>query len=486
MNTQFRMKNSYLQVISLCVVTAFLGSCNEDLLESTPYAQSTSANFWRNADDAVAAANALYEPLLSEDFYGHAEHTFEIPSDDQYRAGDHGEDQAIEDFTYSPDNAQLAFSWKPKYEIISRANAILINVPDIEMDQTLKDRTLGEAYFMRGFMYWRQYVIYGEVPIILEEDVQESNFNKPKASMDEMEAQIESDFIQAADLLPLTHDDENLGRPNKGSAWGFLTKLYVYQERFDDAIAMGNQVINGPYPLADNFQDNFSIGSENNSEVLFSVQCKDGWADAAHIIYTTPRPWGGWDFHEPTQNLVDEFEANDPRLDYTVFMPGEMVDLGGDRGMTEYTTDLSLTGYHFQKFASWRASGGLNFDQNIPILRSADVYLLVAEAKIRSGQDGDAELNAVRGRSDLDPIENATMAELIHERRVELAGENQRHFDLIRWDKANIVDIVALYARDNGPYDPPRNFQRPRHYYYALPQREIDLSNGVLEQNPNF
>lgn len=485
-NKQSTMNRGYLPLVFIMMMAAFLSSCNDDLLESTPYGQSTSASFWRNADDAVAAANAMYEPLLSEDFFGHAEHTFEIPSDDQYRAGDHGEDQAIEELTYSPDNPQLAFSWKPKYEIISRANAILINVPDIEMDQTLKNRTMGEAYFMRGFMYWQQYVIYGEVPIILEEDVLAGNFNKPKATIEEMEAQIESDFTQAADLLPLTHDAENLGRPNKGSAWGFLTKLYMYQDRLEDAIAMGNQVINGPYPLAESYQDNFNIATENNPEVLFAVQCKDGWAGSAHIIYTTPRPWGGWDFHEPTQNLVDEFEEEDPRLDYSIFLPGEMVDLGGDAGLTEYTADLSLTGYHFQKYASWRASGGLNDDQNVPILRSADVYLLVAEAKIRLGQDGDAELNAVRERAGLDPIENATMTELIHERRVELAGENQRHFDLIRWDKAELVDIVALYARDNGTYDPPTNFQRPKHYHFALPQREIDLSNGVLEQNPNF
>jgi hypothetical protein len=345
-NKQPTMHTKYF-FLSVIFLPMIFGSCNDDLLESTPYGQSTSANFWRNADDAVAAANALYEPLLSEDFYGHAEHTFEIPSDDQYRAGDHGEDQAIEELTYSPDNPQLAFSWKPKYEIISRANAILINVPDIEMDQTLKNRTLGEAYFMRGFMYWRQYVIYGEVPIILEEDVLQNNFNKPKATINELEAQIESDLMKAVDLLPLTHDDENLGRPTKGSAWGLMTKLYVYQEQFADAIAMGNQVISGPYPLADNFLDNFSIASENNPEVLFSAQCKEGWIDAAHIIYTTPRPWGGWDFHEPTQNLVDEFEVDDPRLDYTVFLPGEMVDLGGDLGLTEYTSELSLTGYHF-------------------------------------------------------------------------------------------------------------------------------------------
>jgi hypothetical protein len=69
---------------------------------------------------------------------------------------------------------------------------------------------------------------------------------------------------------------------------------------------------------------------------------------------------------------------------------------------------------------------------------------------------------------------------------VELAGENQRHQDLMRWDKAGIVDIQALYAEDRGPFDPPRNFERPKHYFFAIPQRQIDLSNGVLEQNPGY
>jgi hypothetical protein len=128
----------------------------------------------------------------------------------------------------------------------------------------------------------------------------------------------------------------------------------------------------------------------------------------------------------------------------------------------------------------------LNADQNAPILRSADVYLLVAEAKIRSGQNGDAELNAVRERNGLDPITNATMENIIHERRVELAGENERHQDLLRWDKAGIIDIVAFYAINRGSLKPGRTFQRPKHYYFPIPQREIDLSNNVLVQNENY
>ena len=101
-------------------------------------------------------------------------------------------------------------------------------------------------------------------------------------------------------------------------------------------------------------------------------------------------------------------------------------------------------------------------------------------------QSGDAEINAVRERAGVDPISGADINDLIHERRVELAGENERHADLIRWDKANIVDIVALYAQDRGQWKRPRTFTRPRNYYFPIPQRQIDLSNGVLVQNPNY
>lgn len=476
--------------ISLLVglsMAILLSGCDDNVLDATPYGEVTSQNFWRNAADAEAAINAAYSPFLEHDYWGHAEHSFSIPSDDQYRAGDHGEDQAIEELTYGPTNPQLEFSWPHKYESINRANRVLINVPGIEMDPALKNRILGEAHFLRGFNYWRFSVIYGGVPLILEADVEAGEYNTPRASLQETWDQIESDLLRAAELLPLQHDASNVGRPTKGSAWGFLTKLYVYQERWADAIAEGEKVISGPYPLADNFQDNFQEGTENNPEILFGIQSDQGWDEQVHSIYTTPRPWGGWDFHAPTQELVDEFEADDPRRDYSIMMPGDVFDLGGDRGPTEYTADLSpTTGYHYQKYADWRSSGGLNLSLNIPVIRTADVYLLVAEAKIRSGGDGDTEINTVRQRVGLPTLSNAAMQELIHERRVELAGENQRYFDLIRWDKAGIIDITQELGETGDPYNPPVNFERPKHYFFAIPQRQIDLSNGVLQQNPGF
>ena len=478
-----------LTIVLTCLTGMVLSiSCDEDILESTQFGDLTGDDFWINGENVVSAANGIYEPFRFEAFWSHAEHTFSIVEDDQFRAGDHGEDTAIENFTFDPSNAQLRFGWDDKYEMISRANAVLINAPGVEMDQTLKDRSLGEAYFLRAYAYWRLHIIYGGTPIILEEDVLSGEYNKPKATIAEMQAQIESDLLQATQLLPEIYSGDDLGRAHSGSAWGLLTKLYVYMERFQDAIDAGNRIINGPYPLATDFADNFKIETENNPEVLFGIQFLDQWNGSAHTIHTTPRPWGGWDFHNPLQDLVDEFEPNDPRMDATLFMPGEMVDLGGDRGMTEYTTDLSQTGYHFQKYASWRPQGGLNRGHNMPVIRAADVYLLVAEAKIRLNQNGDAELNAVRTRAlgAGSEINGAAMEDIIHERRVELAGENQRHFDLMRWDRAGIVDIVAIYGEDRGTFDPPRVFDRNKHYYFAIPQREIDVSGGILEQNPGY
>jgi hypothetical protein len=127
-------------------------------------------------------------------------------------------------------------------------------------------------------------------------------------------------------------------------------------------------------------------------------------------------------------------------------------------------------------------------------MRSADIYLLVAEAKIRTqgAGAGDALINLVRKRASplLAPVAGAGMPQLIHERRVELAGEGERHQDLMRWDKKNIVDIAAIYnlQKSKSPVDQAKTvtFVRPKHYYYPIPQVEIDKSNGVLKQNPNF
>ncbi|PZR39605.1 MAG: RagB/SusD family nutrient uptake outer membrane protein [Azospira oryzae] len=477
-----------LAVVNTLLFVLFVSGCQHDLLDSTPYGQTTSDKFWRNADDVVAATNAIYSPLLDEDGFAHTEYTFDNSSDDMVRSGDHGDAEAqLELFTFNPSNSHIANTWSTKYEVISRANAVLINAPSVSMDKATLDRSLGEAYFLRGFAYWRLAVIWGEVPILLEADVKANNFNKAKSTIAEVHAQAEADFIKAAELLPVVQDAANLGRVTKGSAYGFLTKLYVYQQNWSKAIEAGTKITsNASYKLASSFEDNFMLATENNPEILYSLQYEGGWTtDDSPAFYHTPGGLGGWGFHEPIQDLVNEFEANDPRLAYTVFQPGDEVTMGSSTHTFE-VEDTRLTGYAFRKYTNFTESGDMSQSLNAPWLRSADVYLLVAEAKIRSGQNGDTELNAVRVRAHLSPKTNATMEDIMHERRVELAGENDRHQDLMRWDKAGLINIVTHYALDRGPFKPGRTFIKPKHYYYPIPQREIDLSNGVLVQNSNY
>jgi hypothetical protein len=480
------MKKIY--ILAGWIFLATVTGCNDDLLESTPYGQVTSQQYWRNGDDVVAATNAIYAPLLNEDGFAHTEYTFDNASDDMNRAGDHSDETALEMFTFDASNSHILATWSTKYEVISRANAVLINAPKVDMDETLRNRSMGEAYFLRGFIYWRLSLIYGEVPILTEEDALGQNYNKPKATLAEVQAQAESDFLKAASLLPVSYDATESGRATQGAANGFLAKLYVYEENWPKAIEASAKVIgNAAYKLADRYDENFALVTENNPEILFSLQYETGWTtDNSPTFYHTPQAFGGWGFHEPIEDLVKEFEKGDPRRSYSIYSPGDTVTRGS-LGNTIFKADMTrVTGYAFKKYTDFTDAGDMSQSLNAPFLRSSDVYLLAAEAKIRSGQSGDTELNVVRRRAGLPAKSGAKMADIMHERRVELAGENERHQDLMRWDKAGLIDIAAHYRIARGPYKPARNFVKPKHYYYPLPQREVDLSNGVLKQNSNY
>ncbi|GAA0557325.1 RagB/SusD family nutrient uptake outer membrane protein [Chitinophaga japonensis] len=484
--------------ISLLCSAALLlmGACN--VLDVEPKGNYTTGNYWRNQSDALDGITGIYNVLLEEEYTGFREFVFDNCSDDQVRGGDHGYDQAIEDFTYDPSTPSVRTGWRWKYEQISRANNALIYIPDItDIDPAIKDRCLGEAHFLRAFAYWRLMVLYGEVPIITEEDVLNDNYNKPKVNIDTLRQYIEADLLQAANLLPETYEAGDKGRVSKGSAWGLLCKLYMYWEKLDNAIEYGSMVVNNAnYALAPNYVDNFNAATGNNSEVLFAVQSENGWGYTDFVTYHAPRAWGGWSFFYPTKGLVDEFEPGDPRKEVSIMQAGDQVDIGTE--IVTYDPSLSGTGYHYRKFCRWLKSGGLDYSMKTPLLRAADVYLLVAEAKIRTlgPGAGDAEINAVRRRAStaLPAVSGAGMTELMHERRVELSGENQRHQDLMRWDKAQLIDITTYYNKPkltyNGTQEPiggaPRTFVRPKHYYFPLPQQEIDRSKGVLIQNPNY
>jgi hypothetical protein len=470
-----------------------LASC-DDFLSVDSKGIYTEENFFKNEAAVVDAVTGLYGILVVEEYVAHSDYTWDICSDDMFRAGDHSEDEAIETFTFDAGNSMLKEAWKWKYEMISRANNLLINIPPMtNISPAVKKRSIGEAYFFRAFAYWWLYLPYGEIPLILEDDVRNTNYNKPKAPVEDILSQIEQDLLLAAENLEPT---EAAGRVTKGTAYAYLTQLYMHWASYEGksnllskAVEEGSKVIsNNLYRLADNYQSNFRQTTRATTEMLLYVTSTSTWRNTSTIYYFSPRNLGGWNFFHPLPGLFEAFK-DDPRRIMTLWADGDKIQVG--ENLVDYEADKSETGHHFNKYTTFLANGRLNFDLVIPLMRTADVYLLVAEAKIRqSGAGaGDTEINAVRARVGLPPVQNAGKDELMKERRLELAGENRRHFDLVRWDKINWVNLPELYAdpvashiTDTGR----KNFIRPKHYFFPLPQEEIDKSNGVLIQNSNY
>ena len=493
------MKSKIL-IYSLLFVLLCAASCKKNLELDQKGVYNTD-NYFKNETDAVNAISGIYSLLEQEDYISHAETTFDVASDDYWRSGDHGEDEAIENLTYDASNAQVRYSWSWKYETVNRSTNAIINIPKIAtISAAVKSRSMGEAYFFRAFGYWRLMLIYGDVPIITEDDYSKLNFNVPKSTTEQVRAQIEADLLKAVDLLPESYGAADRGRVSKGAALGLLTKLYMYWEKLPQAITTGQKLIDNPnYALAATYQQNFTRANVTSTEILLSVQGLQNVVQNDFTIYYIPRPWGGYGFSQPLQGLVNEFEPNDPRKSATVLSVGDKIDIGDGNADNVFTADLSSTGFSFRKYAVFypaNSAEGTGVDHNfaVPLMRSADIYLLVAEAKIRTqgAGAGDVLINQVRKRASalLPPVAGAGMTELIHERRVELAGEGERHQDLMRWDKVNLVDIAAIYNRpvSKAPVDQAKTvtFIRPKHYYYPIPQIEIDKSGGVLKQNPNF
>jgi len=526
MKRNINYRNLLLNVLSIAASISVLYGCQKKPLQQSPSGEYTTANYWRNQNDVIAGVLGIYNVIFTEDWIGHDLYAFDDQSDDIAVDGDHPDFKAIERFNIDPTLQLVYITWPFAYEQIARANNALLYIPKVPvMDTAIRNRSMGEAYFLRAYAYFILSEIYGEVPIVTEKNVTSAEYNVAKSSIDTVRALVESDLLQAASLLPETYDDADKGRVSKGAAWGMLCKLYLFEDKFQQAIQYGTQVVNDPnYALATNYTYNFTYGQqENNTEILFAVwneiQTSTNALSSSINIYFTNRSWQGWGFHHPTENFAEEFEAADTiRKRATLLSVGDSIPyqtntvtidsndayqmFSGAVGQStgRMLPSMSTTGYCIRKYTAYLSdnSGALNNGLKQPLLRSADVYLLVAEAKIRANGagSGDAELNAVRTRAGLAPVSGATMANLIHERRVELAGENIRWQDLLRWDKDQLVNLDTIVSKPkaasplppyNGSIDiPARTFSRPKDYYMPIPQQIIDESKGIITQNSNY
>ena len=468
-------------------------SCNE-VLDRTPQAEYTLENFFQTEEQAVQSVNAVYNQLRQWQT-----HVFafigmtDIVSDDSDKGSLPSDGfflQEIDDFTLTATNNGPSGVWQGYYTGIFRANLAVTRIPDVqEMDEELRARLLAEARFLRAYYYFNLVRWFGDVPLILEPFP--SDFQIPRTPRAEVYAQIEADLEAAASVLPASYSGADVGRATSGAARAMLAKVALTQQDFQSAADLAEQVINsGTYSLLPSYDQIFTLDGENSSESIFEVQAAafeigGGGSQYNEVQGVRGSLNLGWGFNRPSDDLIASFEAGDPRRDATILYVGEVLPDGSD----VVTDNPSIEGERFNQkaFVPDHPGGNGNGPGNIRVLRYADLLLIAAEALNEIGQPEQAleYLNQVRTRArgdnpnvlpDVTTTDQAALREAIYrERRSELALEQHRWFDLVRTGRA---------AEEMLPLKP--NFTPGKNELFPIPQTEVDLSQGALEQNPGY
>jgi len=489
-------KNRFLAFCISVFLGAVLFSC-DDFLEKAPKGELTSENFFKDANQATQAVNAVYAHLRSFNV-----HVFsyigvtDIASDDADKGsvpGDSGFLQDINDFTFDANNTAVNGIWQGYYQGIFRANQVIINVPGIDMDEALKARLIGEARFLRAYFYFFLVRAYGDIPLI-EAPLNPDEYNQARVSKDVIYSFIEEDLTYAAENLPTKSEygAADLGRATSGAAKSYLAKVHLFQKEYQEAFDNATEVIeSGEYALYPDYEAIFRREGEHSSESIFEVSTValeqgGGSSQFNEVQGIRGNPNNGWGFNSPSADLIASFEEGDPRLDATVINNGDTLSTGevviADPNMGANARFSQKAWVPERPPINYGNSGA-----NIRLFRYADLLLIAAETANELGNSTQAlvYLNQVRARArqgndgilpDISTTNQTELREAIwHERRVELAMEQHRYFDLVRQERAQEV-FAALGI----------NWTQGKHEVYPIPQSEIDISGGTLTQNPGY
>jgi tetratricopeptide (TPR) repeat protein len=487
-------------------------SCKKDLLEEVNPNLPSTEQFWRSQDDANQGVLAVYsgqQIFSTYSLYWHFATTGR--SDESFtNTPDPGLNQYLVFRQVSTTDARSAFLWNDTYRMIFRANQVLINVPKISMDATLKKQYLAEALYLRSLCYYDLGVLFGNLPLVTT--LADATTRVPQATQTQVFAQIIQDLTAAKADLPVSYDATNLGRATKGAATALLGKVYMQQRDWTNASAQFAEVIaSNRYSLVAEYSDNFTEANENNSESIYEVQFSGvnktfgqdfpGAAEGNERAQFFGPPGIGFTDVEVRPWLFSEFSdrtaagGSDPRRDATLFSAVGTPTIYGRpfAGTANNGLNINLARVLWRKYQNDRTRGFEDFFSgiNIRLIRYADVLLMQAEALNELGRPAEALplINQVRQRPsvNLTPLTGtftqATMRQqLRHERITELAGEGMRWSDLVRYQSfKNTVDLSELRARDADF----NNFISPRNELLPIPQTEIDIDKN-LRQNPGY
>ncbi len=463
-----------------------VGGCS-DILDVPPYGNVTPETFFTNEKDATLAVIAAYATTIDAvgwwakgfDAYG------EYQSDDLasagwyddflfYTYGDNGESQGITNGV-----------WGACYAGIAQCNATIEGVESMMDDQisvASRNAIIAEAKFLRGWWHLRLAQLYGNAPIILKIPTAEDELYPPSATSDQLIAAAVTDFTAASAHLPVSYEDSQLGRATKGAASAYQAWAEMYLENWSNALsALDGCIATGVYELVDYthlWHENYGF----NNEVIFETGINGDVSERNWRPYYYGQGdgkkltdnHGKWNIMTPSPSLIAEYEPNDPRLDYTFWIDGEVSPANGRVYVAP--ADSSRTGYEVQKGSVYYESNFSKPSMNQTWMRYADVLLMKAECLNELGRTGEANewVNMVRQRvgvdmPPIDVVDQVAMREaIIHERRIEFAMEGRRAYDIRRWG----IESETLAKMPGSQYT-------GKYKYVPVPKNE-------LEKNPNL
>ncbi len=458
----------------------------------------------------------LRNPDVGGAAWGHipwlAIHSFR---DDDYIKGSSeadGADWAViyDQFQYSKDHWSTNIYYERKYLMINLANEVIYTADSLGLTDPASLTNIAEAKFVRALSYFDLVRSFGDVrkPVVPIRNAAQIN-SMPKSPAAEIYALIDEDLTFGETYLPLNWNNASgqsqyPGRLTSGAARTLHAKTLLYRQQWAAALGLLEMVIGSTeYQLESNYSRVFQDEGENGRESIFEIQAHKGpggvpdfytfFATSQGVRGSDASGWNmGWGWNTPNQNLVDAYETNDPRLKRTILFSGQSDDpqYGGyGRTLPPYPSVIPRPYWNKKVYANPATQAATNDlhgngGYNQRILRYADVLLMAAEAANETGNDSRAEelLELIRarareGQAGVLPfvafVNQAQMrAAIKHERRIELAGEGERFFDLVRWGDATTVLGSSGYQHRNR--------------YLPLPQPIIDQSQGALVQNPDY
>lgn len=477
------MKFTYI-LAGLLTISAT--SCKDKFLDLAPVSQANTNTFFKTPADMLNALNAAYGTLQAGGQYGNYYVFGEITSDNTtpVLSGSVTDQDEFDKFYPRTTNPFLSGRWNDSFRGIYRCNTVIDRIVAVQMDETLKKRIVGEAKFLRALMYFNLVRVFGDVPLVLKEITDPAEgYDYSRSPVNDVYAQIIKDLGDAELVLPATNTAANVGRATSGAAKALLGKVYLTSKQYTEAGAKLKEVIDSNvYDLLPNYADVFKATNKNHKESVFDVQYKKGTIGEGSGFGNAFAPensgnaviqFGGSGNNRPTPDMEKAYETGDLRKD--VSMSTGYTNASGVR--VEYN--------YVKKYSDVPQTAG-NSDDNWPVLRYADVLLMYAEVLNETGKPGEALpiLNRIRKRAGLADKPSLTQADmrlaLEQERRVELAFEGHRWFDLVRTGRA--LDVLKAKAATIGI----KTSLTENNLIFPVPQSQIDINPSKIKQNPGY